>query len=312
VTSSTNCSSVKSTRRLRSSQNLEKEPVVAQSVAISTQAIKNAEILIDKELNKNNGNKVNGLPVVVKKSRRDKSNVTKDTDQLSKFKSSSKSFGKFNSSRGNKIVKRRKKSSNSAKTFTSNFEEILVAPESLDFSESTVETGQFECEVCRRVFAQKYYLTKHILRKHADAAIALRYTCEICGRTFRERYSLNRHARIHVLKPLNEPYLCDVCQCSFSEKYYLKRHMQRKHLEPTLNAHQCEVCGRTFGERYMLLRHITTHSALKPYVCDVCRRVFRTASFLRRHISVHSEERSFSCEVRILKLSLYVCWLSNL
>jgi len=161
----------------------------------------------------------------------------------------------------------------------------------------TVE-APYDCEICLRTFAQKYYLKKHVLRKHADTT-ALPYECVTCGRSFKERYLLNRHTKTHSVNAYAHnvlPYQCHVCRRSFAQRYYLTKHVQRMHSsDPGLSVHMCDGCSMVFENSQELSRHIETDSV---YICYVCRKNYCDSTSLRKHLTVHFRKQNLSLQVR--------------
>lgn len=83
-------------------------------------------------------------------------------------------------------------------------------------SASVKVTKNFQCDICKRSFA-----TKLKIKKHMTIHIERPYDCKVCDKAFSREITLVRHIRKHTGE---KPFNCNVCNEKFSLKRYLKVH----------------------------------------------------------------------------------------
>ncbi|XP_052261847.1 gastrula zinc finger protein XlCGF57.1-like [Dreissena polymorpha] len=84
-----------------------------------------------------------------------------------------------------------------------------------------VHTGEkpFECTFCRRRFAQKSNMKKHMIVMHVKHCAN---SCPICFKMFQRKAHLVIHTRMHTGE---KPFKCTVCGRRFAQKSNMKKHM---------------------------------------------------------------------------------------
>ena len=82
----------------------------------------------------------------------------------------------------------------------------------------------FQCDICQKVYNQKFTLRRHIESKHAKQNV---YQCNICGKGFDRKDVLQVHAQIHN-RPVNR-IVCEVCLMEFPSKQLLREHRLETH-----------------------------------------------------------------------------------
>lgn len=164
----------------------------------------------------------------------------------------------------------------------------------------------FTCDICSKVFTQKYCLMQHMLdhigplpkcpicqksvkylKPHMRTHYRnQRYKCKICDAQLANNVTLN----IHMLSHSGEKsYICSECGLAFYEigklNYHIKRH---RGLKP----HKCDQCDRAYFERYKLRDHVNAvHTGLRPFICKVCNAGFSSNKTLRFHTQTHGEKK---------------------
>lgn len=75
------------------------------------------------------------------------------------------------------------------------------------------------CKICRKHFAWKSNLKKHMNAVHLGTKDQ---KCNLCGKTFAQNYCLVEHMRVHTREA---PSKCRKCVTSFTTKSGLRHHM---------------------------------------------------------------------------------------
>jgi len=100
-----------------------------------------------------------------------------------------------------------------------------------NYSITATDSGM-ACSVCRRVFATKSNLRRHMRGVHhidnrGRDGMVLETRCAICGQTFSQRSNLKRH--MEGVHSTSKPYRCDYCFASYLNQEQLTRHTQSCH-----------------------------------------------------------------------------------
>lgn len=135
-------------------------------------------------------------------------------------------------------------------------------------------TVKFECDTCKKLFANPTSLATHTLIHKGEKPCK----CEDCGRGFRQYSDLMYHRNsIHLRL---KPYQCEYCGKEFSRKYSLTIHRK---VHTGIRDYKCDVCNKGFRAAIYLQEHRRIHSGEKPYLCDVCGLGFRLKHVMQRH-----------------------------
>nr|CAD7258250.1 unnamed protein product [Timema shepardi] len=149
------------------------------------------------------------------------------------------------------------------------------------------EEGDFQCEVCNRIFTNLRLFRVHKRMHYPQAKL---WTCETCGKRYSSRNLLDEHINVHLGV---RPYKCRSCGKDFASKYTYKAHTKTHEERP--RPFSCGDCGKTFLSAQNLQQHERTHNGLRNYVCDQCGKAFGTARNLEVHSVVHSGYKPFIC-----------------
>lgn len=179
--------------------------------------------------------------------------------------------------------------------------------------------GQFECEMCHKVFGRKQSLLWHLKLKHSDPSL-IKFNCEYCSvgflvksifdghlqkcrvkkkleketekklRTDEKNCRINKKLEIKAVKKsrTDEPktvFECDICKMLFESKQGLSKHMQFIH-NPNVKKMKCDKCGLVFINELVFGRDSKNrrrkcHKECIP--CNVCNRMFSSKITLRTH-----------------------------
>ncbi|XP_014231433.1 myoneurin-like isoform X1 [Trichogramma pretiosum] len=159
----------------------------------------------------------------------------------------------------------------------------------------------FECNTCKKTFAQIVSLRRHLSRTHNGAS----HACDRCDKTFKRKDHLKNHIdAIHNGK--SKRLKCKKCGKKFRTKNVLCAHIRQVHSEIRL---KCDICEKIFACKNYLRDHIVSkHSGIK-FSCDTCSQEFSTKSNLKRHVDAQHKKNSHTCgacgQIYKYKISLH-------
>jgi hypothetical protein len=177
--------------------------------------------------------------------------------------------------------------------------------------------GHHECEICEKVYSQKYRLTQHM-----NTHLGIKpYKCVVCLQNFSRSDHVVRHMKSqHCDMDL---FKCDECDEEFekvnemvthslihipqpgyaSEKYTLFTDAEKEFIaisthETGKQQYNCIKCNVIFRRPYQAREHINFHTGSKPYKCNLCDNTFAKKENLTAHIrTVHEGKRGdFKCD----------------
>ncbi|XP_059615498.1 zinc finger protein 91-like [Phlebotomus argentipes] len=131
------------------------------------------------------------------------------------------------------------------------------------------------CRYCGNTYTDPTGLRRHLV-KHGDSAVKT-FDCELCGKVFVQKYQLTRHASTHIPGSLSrrrggvqpqvkrQEYKCSVCRRTYINKTGLKKHLQ-KHGDQCGKQIGCPQCGKLYLDAEELGRHLDTH--VNPIVVE--------------------------------------------
>ena len=159
--------------------------------------------------------------------------------------------------------------------------------------------GEYQCEMCSKVFATESGL-KHHLFFHGDP----QFECEVCHKKIRTKAVLKAHMKTHEegyeqMKEIEPEQQCTICSKVLSSRGSLRNHMITVH-DDSGAMHICNVCGREYKSILTFKAHLKTHDANyveKKFTCETCGSVFKSERPLRDHIaSIHFGQKNFPCD----------------
>ncbi|KAJ8877736.1 hypothetical protein PR048_022191 [Dryococelus australis] len=148
------------------------------------------------------------------------------------------------------------------------------------------EAGNFECDICKRIFKTKTGLRHHVATHTGE----YKFCCDYCGRGFMSRMMMEEHRSKHTKE---ERYICDVCgrKFSFQSTYWIHRKWH-----DTPYPYKCNFCGRMFRHSSLLAVHKRKHTGERPYKCSQCSLTFPVGGTLKRHMILHTGMYPFNCD----------------
>lgn len=146
---------------------------------------------------------------------------------------------------------------------------------------------RLKCDICRKVFIAKRYMTRH-LRRHR---IEKPFPCTVCGKSFKDLLGFNIHMKVHAGM---KPHECKEKGCfeKFSTRNQLLVH-RVTHMDE--GATTCQICGKMFVTMQSLKEHKKRHNPIRPFSCSICDSRFHTESDRREHVLRHTGNKTFHC-----------------
>ncbi|KAL4234541.1 hypothetical protein ACF0H5_006184 [Mactra antiquata] len=146
--------------------------------------------------------------------------------------------------------------------------------------------GDFECEVCGKVFHKLRNLRFH---RHVHET-GNEYLCSICSKLLKTKAIFERHLKTHQEK---QTYKCTQCDFESSVNIAIHRHRQIHNSD----SHLCETCGLAYKDKSTLSKHKKVHDLSRPFACTHpgCSWRFMTEVMCNAHIRSHSSKRKYKC-----------------
>lgn len=151
-----------------------------------------------------------------------------------------------------------------------------------------IESGLFECTICKEKFPLKNTVREHYFKHHCGSE---QQQCPHCEFACYSKCALD----VHLVKCHTKRYACEICGKMFPYKYQLKTHINAVHLN--IRNHTCDVCGKSFKTRANFDTHMSRHMDVRNFRCPYCPHKSRTNHDLTVHIRRHTGERPFNCDV---------------
>ena len=137
----------------------------------------------------------------------------------------------------------------------------------IDIKNSEIETYSTDvshnCGICRKTFASRGHLKRHIGSVHegkvkkkvlvTEAKKKDRFSCDLCNLSFEVKGSLTRHKKIvHEGK---KAFKCHICDGDFDRKLKLERHFNLVHAK-IKQVFQCKLCQKILSRPDKLKEHV--------------------------------------------------------
>lgn len=124
-------------------------------------------------------------------------------------------------------------------------------------------------------------ISQRTLEKQAEPERT--YQCEVCSKIFKQKFNLEKHVKtVHMGLPNTYQYPTDgLCAICGEYKKQLLQHMRTTHT--SLRPYTCSVCKKSYKKRNHLTAHIRIHTGEKPYQCDQCGRGFAQNNDMWKH-----------------------------
>ena len=145
---------------------------------------------------------------------------------------------------------------------------------------------QYQCNVCKKRFAQKAVMIKHIQIEHPPTN-----KCQVCMIAFFTKEDLNNHDRlVHHQTKIKNPLPQKITKNE--EKKPEKTLNKPEEYGTIVNENQCQICFETFPQKWALKFHITRkHNELpnagnmnaQNFKCNNCSLKFRFLGQLQNH-----------------------------
>lgn len=177
-----------------------------------------------------------------------------------------------------------------AKHFDSNDSENMNADDKMD--------TKHMCFDCCKNFKTQRTLRNHIEKKSCNRPIKL-HKCDICNRVYVNKYGLDSHKNLK--HGLGSRFSCYLCDKSYATKQKLTEHLSinpsghkiniinvKKEEQDAENKTRvpCEKCNRSYASRYGLGLHIKSkHSEVPNYMCWICQKIYSYQHTLTNHVN---------------------------
>ncbi|XP_015523226.1 zinc finger protein 431-like isoform X1 [Neodiprion lecontei] len=188
------------------------------------------------------------------------------------------------------------------------------------------DTRCHECHICRKHFARKDHLKRHIASHkicphHQSPNCAgcqavkeetmlqvdsstfecreRSSNCDLCSVQFASTYNFENDVCVHNWR--DKRFECAVCEKRFNRKVRLKEHV-RSHGDQKFSSfdgrdkeeNRCNICHKQLSRPEHLKAHMRLHLGTL-FKCDTCGKEFSRLSDLDRHKLVHSGLKRFIC-----------------
>ncbi len=174
------------------------------------------------------------------------------------------------------------------------------------------DTGQFQCELCPKLFSQERSLIFHMIKRH-DSSHMGEFSCRFCTKSFFCAKGLKMH-----VKECHEKFVCKKCPATFESEDALEAHESTmhnsEHPDNAREVYTCDVCGKTYRKESRLKKHATKHEkqqreeTMKVHECDECEASFNTEEELQAHATEeHTENKAELMEITSEKQREFIC-----
>ncbi|XP_063631878.1 gastrula zinc finger protein xFG20-1-like [Cydia splendana] len=142
---------------------------------------------------------------------------------------------------------------------------------------------RFKCTKCSERFTDYFKRHQHLVEKHGQAE--LQYKCNVCDKVYARRYMLSRHMKRDHLE--ERYFQCEICSNKFFAQRDLESHMV-KHTGARI--FECAVCKKAYARKKTLTEHMRIHNNDRRFSCTVCGQAFVQNCSLKGHMKTHHPE----------------------
>lgn len=177
--------------------------------------------------------------------------------------------------------------------------------------------GQFQCDLCPRVYKSRDGIYTHIKREH-DQKLPLK--CSSCNSRFKDIRSLKVHETYHLIHDGFNPHVtvtsCTICSDVFKNRQSLLRHLKR-HLMPNMEKREkiysCDYCGKKWEYKSQVKKHLFSHllDVHRPVrqfrrsrnditgkvICDQCSKFVMPSSMKQHIFDRHTKHPNYLCDI---------------
>lgn len=151
------------------------------------------------------------------------------------------------------------------------------------------------CKHCGNTYTDPTGLRRHLV-KHGDTAVKT-FDCELCGKVFVQKYQLTRHSATHIpgsqsrrrggMQPQvkRQEFQCRICEKTYINKTGLKKHMVKHGTEKQI---ECPQCNKRYLDAEELGRHLDTH--VNPVVPNISYPNLIVASTVAQDVTLQPEQ----------------------
>lgn len=157
----------------------------------------------------------------------------------------------------------------------------------------------YKCNLCPKAFNTSSDLHKHKICVHVDRS-EWKYVCNFCDRRFPLKTNLDTHTKTHTGE---RNFACHLCDRRCINRSVLMRHIES---HSNVRLFKCNVCDQDYKYQKSLDIHMTKAHGIgdakiperiKKYFCHVCPKSYFANNKLQKHIRTHTGERPFGCHM---------------
>ncbi|XP_063544059.1 gastrula zinc finger protein XlCGF26.1-like [Cydia strobilella] len=136
---------------------------------------------------------------------------------------------------------------------------------------------RFKCTKCSERFTGYFKRHQHLVAIHGEAE--LEYKCNVCDKVYARRYMLSRHMKRDHLE--ERYFQCEICSNKFFARRDLESHMVKHNGARTF---ECTVCKKAYARKKTLTEHMRIHNNDRRFSCAVCGLAFVQKCSLKGHM----------------------------
>ncbi|XP_073964229.1 uncharacterized protein isoform X2 [Choristoneura fumiferana] len=142
---------------------------------------------------------------------------------------------------------------------------------------------RFKCTKCPERFTDYFKRHQHLVETHGVPE--LEYKCNVCDKVYARRYMLSRHMKRDHLE--ERYFQCDICFHKCFARRDLESHMVKHN---GARIFECSVCKKAYARKKTLTEHMRIHNNDRRFACAVCGLAFVQNCSLKGHMKTHHPE----------------------